>query len=59
MRISNNAIIMYPICRKLKSDHYANLNENDVTGSKQFWRTVKPLLSDKVKFFEKNTLVQV
>ena len=53
MHIWNNEIIVYPICRKPKSDHYANLNENDVAGNKQFWRTVKPLLSDKVKLSEK------
>ena len=41
--------------RKTKKDHYANLNEKDVADNKQFWRTVKPLLSDKVKSSEKIT----
>ena len=30
----------------------------DVADNKQFWRTVKPLLSDKVKSPEKITLVE-
>ena len=38
-----------------KKDHYANLNEKDVADNKQFWRPVKPLLSDKVKSSEKIT----
>ena len=40
--------------RKNKKDYYANLNEKDVADNKQFWRTVKPLPSDKVKSSEKN-----
>ena len=58
MLISNNATIVYPFCGKLKKDHYANLNEKDVADNKRFWRTVKPLLSDKVKSSEKITLVE-
>lgn len=41
-----------------KKDHHANFNEMDVADNKQFWRTVKPLLSDKVKSPEKITLVE-
>ena len=37
------------LLRKTKKDHYANLNEKDVADNKQLWRTVKPLLSDKVR----------
>ena len=44
--------------RKTKKDHYANLNEKDVADNKQFWRIVKPVLSDKVKSSEKITLVE-
>ena len=44
--------------RKTKKDYYGNLNEKDVIDNKKFWRTVKPLLSDKVKP-EKITLVHV
>ena len=44
--------------RKTKKDHYANLNEKDVADNKQFWRIVKPVLSDKVKSSEKITLLE-
>ena len=43
--------------RKTKKNHYANLNLKDIADNKQFWRTVKPLLSDKSKSNEKITLV--
>ena len=43
---------------KTKKDHYANLDEKDVADNKQFWKTVKPLLSNKVKSAEKITLVE-
>ena len=43
--------------RKTKKDYYGNLNEKDVIDNKKFWRTVKLLLSDKVKPSEKITLV--
>ena len=46
------------ILRKTKTNYYANLNEKDLTDNKQFWRTVKPLLSDKIKTPEKIALVQ-
>ena len=34
------------------------MNEKDLTDNKQFWWTVKPLLSDKIKSSEKITLVE-
>ena len=46
------------LLRKTKTNYYANLNEKDLTDNKQFWRTVKPLLSDKIKSSEKITLVE-
>ena len=46
------------LLRKTKKDHYANLDEKDVADNKQFWKTVKPLLSNKVKSSEKITLVE-
>ena len=47
-----------PLLRKTKKDYYANLNVNDIVDNKQFWRTVKPLFSDKTKSNEKITLVE-
>ena len=46
------------LLRKAKSDHYANLDEKDVADNKQFWKTVKPLLSNKVKSSEEIPLVE-
>ena len=46
------------LLRKTKKDHHANLDEKDVADNKQFWKTVKPLLSNKVKSSEKITLVE-
>ena len=43
---------------KTKKKHYANLNHKDIADNKQFWRTVKPLLSDKSKSNEKITLIE-
>ena len=46
------------LLRKTKTNYYANSNEKDLTDNKQFWQTVKPLLSDKIKSSEKITLVE-
>ena len=43
--------------RKTKKDYYGNSNEKDVIDNKKFWKTVKPLFSDKAKSSEKITLV--
>ena len=36
------------LLRKTKTNFYANLNDKDLTDNKQFWRTVKPLLSARM-----------
>ena len=46
------------LCYEKLKKHYANLNYKDIANNKQFWRTVKPLLSDKSKSNEKITLVE-
>ena len=46
------------LLRKTKKYNYANLDEKDIADNKQFWKTVKPLLSNKVKSSEKITLVE-
>ena len=33
--------------RKTKINYYGNLDEKEITDNKKFWKTVKPLLSDK------------
>ena len=35
------------LSRKTKINYYGNLNEKYITDNKNFWKTVKPLLSDK------------
>ena len=35
------------LLRKTKINYYENLDGKDITDSKKFWKTVKPLLSDK------------
>ena len=41
------------LLRKTKTNYYASSNEKVLSDNKQFWRTVKPLLSDKIKSSEK------
>ena len=41
-----------------QKNHYPNLNNKELTGSEQFCRLVKPLLSDKSKSKEKITLTE-
>ena len=48
----------YLFLRKTKTTYYANLNEKDLTDNKEFWLTVKPLLSDRTKSFDKITLAE-
>ena len=45
------------LLRKTKKDYCGNLNQKDVIDNKRFWKTPKPLSSDKVKSSEKITLV--
>ena len=34
--------------KKSKKKYFENLNEKDILDNKLFWKTIKPLLSDKV-----------
>lgn len=43
---------------KKNKNNYANLNERDLNGNKKCWRTVKPLLSHKIKSSGKISLVE-
>ena len=44
--------------RKAKSDYYSNLNPHSITDNKKFWKTVKPLFSEKVMSTESITIVE-
>ena len=46
------------LLQRTKKKHYTNQNHKDIADNKQFWRTVKPLLSDKSKSNEKIALVE-
>ena len=35
------------LLRSAKKKHYGNLDEKKVKNSKQLWKTIKPLISDK------------
>ena len=41
------------LLRKCKKDYFSNLNEKKITDNKRFWKTVKPLLSNKVQSSER------
>ena len=43
---------------KTKRDYYKTLNPKKLEFSKQFWKTFKPLLSNKVESAEKVILVE-
>ena len=45
------------LLRKEKKIYYNDLDLNNITDNKQFWRNVKPLLSDKISERSKITLV--
>ena len=44
--------------QKSKREYFANLNEKNITDSRNFWQTVKPFLNEKNKSREKITLVK-
>ena len=46
-------VITVSLLRKTKKKYDTKLNEKDIADNKQFWRTVKPLLSDKTEPKEK------
>ena len=35
------------ILRKIKRNYYGDINEKDIVDNKQFWKTIKPLFSNK------------
>ena len=44
------------LSRKYKKDYYGTLDVKDITDNKKFWKTVKPLFSDKSKSGKTETL---
>ena len=46
------------LIRQAKKQCFRNLNTNDVADNKTFWKTVKPLLTDKIKTKSLKTLIE-
>ena len=46
------------LLKKAKKEYYQNLDEKNVIDNKKFWKTVKPLLSDKSVSREKINLTE-
>ena len=46
------------LLKKTKKEYYQNLDEKNVIDNKKFWKTVKPLLSDKSVSREKINLTE-
>ena len=44
--------------RKEKKSFFSNLNTKDINDNKTFWKTVKPLFTEKVKINSKITLIE-
>ena len=53
----NQRTICTSLCRKTKRQHYSKLKSSSVTSKKKFWKTLKPLFSEKVFTGESITLV--
>ena len=47
-----------PLLKKAEKEYYQNLDEKNVIDNKIFWKTVKPLLSDKSVSREKINLTE-
>ena len=47
-----------PLLKKAKKEYYQNLDEKNVIDNKKFWKTVKPLFSDKSVSREKINLTE-
>ena len=50
--------ICVKLLRKTKKDLFNNLDVKRVTDNKQFWKTVKPCLTDKTLKDERITLIE-
>ena len=44
--------------RNTKREYYSNLDEKNIYDNKTFWKTVKPMLSKKIKSNERITLIE-
>ena len=45
------------LVRKSKKDYYSQLDTRDIIDNKKFWKTVKPMFTDKIKHTQNITLI--
>ena len=46
------------LIRSEKKNFFSNINKSDIIDNKTFWKTVKPLFTDKIKTKSKITLIE-
>ena len=46
------------LLRRTKSDYYRNLDHEDLTDDRKFWKTVKPVFSNEIKTNSAVTLIE-
>ena len=46
------------VLREVKGDFYASLDLNNIFDSKRFWRTIKPIFSEKVRGADMSALIE-
>ena len=46
------------LVRKVKKDYYNDVDHENVTDNKTFWKSIKPLFSEKSSIHNKITLVE-
>ena len=56
MKYNKQRNLCVSLTRKAKRSYYENLDLKDITDSKKFWATVKPLFSNKIKSTKYMTL---
>ena len=46
------------LLRKRKRDYFRNLDPKDITDNRKFWKSVKPIFSDKVQTYQSIALIE-
>ena len=50
--------ISVPLIRREKKNFFNNISTHEITDNKTFWKTVKPLFTEKIKTKSKTTLIE-
>ena len=59
MLLRNSATNALKTLRQAKRDYYGNLDVKSITDNRKFWKTVKPLFSEKVQTSSDITLLKM